>query len=349
RWEYTPELREDRAPRLGRGKVFVSGDSVGWNYSASLLRDQSGNTAIGDEVATDARGVLYDTRIETDRNANTRLQGTLDLSHEALNGAIANIRLLAFQDDRDQREVSDRFGTSLPDRTRIYERTDLIDKFEIGGDYEFGVGPGRLKFIGLHQVQTTSPVETVLTDYRSVRANTGSRIATERENGESILRGEYTLSADRQDWQVSLEGAFNYLDNSGQLYNLVGADYVVVPLPGTDSRVEERRAEASLVHGRALSDRLTAQGSLGVEYSELAQSGANGTTREFVRPKGFVALSWGFLEGWDATFRLERAVGQLDFGDFVTSVGLSSDQQQTDGGNPNLVPEQSWDREIVIN
>lgn len=349
RWEWSPELREDRSPRLERGKLFVSGDLAGWNYSASLLADQSGNTGIGNEYATDDRAVLYDTRIERDATDNTRLQGTLDLSHEALNGSVANIRLLAYQDDKTQREVSDRFGTRLPDRTRFFEKTDLVDNFEIGGDYEFGFGPGRLKLIGLHQTQTTSPVETVLTDYRGARTNAGSRVSTEKESGESILRGEYTLSADRSDWQVSLEGAFNYLDTSGQLYNLAGAGYVVVPLPGTDSRVEERRAEAAIVHGRPLTDRLSAQASLGVEYSELAQSGANGLTREFVRPKGFLALSWGFREGWDATFRVERAVGQLDFADFVTSVALSNDQQQTNGGNPNLVPEQSWDKEIVIN
>ena len=349
RWEWSPELREDRSPRLERGKLFVSGDAAGWNYSASLLADQSGNIAIGNEHATDERAVLYDTRIERDATDNTRLQGSLDLSHEALDGAVANIRLLAYHDDRDQREVSNRFGTRLPDRMRLYERADEIDNFELGGDYEFGFGPGRLKLIGLHQTRTTAPIETVLVDYHGVRPSTGSRISTESESGESILRGEYTLSADRSDWQVSLEGAFNYLDTSGRLYNLSGPDYVVVALPGTDSRVEERRAEAALVHGRALSDMLSAQASLGVEYSELAQSGANGLTREFVRPKGFAALSWGFLEGWDATFRVERAVGQLNFGDFVTSVGLSSDRQQTDGGNPNLVPEQSWDKEVVIN
>jgi hypothetical protein len=144
RWEWSPELREDRSPRLERGKLFVSGDAAGWNYSASLLADQSGNIAIGNEHATDERAVLYDTRIERDATDNTRLQGSLDLSHEALDGAVANIRLLAYHDDRDQREVSNRFGTRLPDRMRLYERANEIDNFELGGDYEFGFGPGRL-------------------------------------------------------------------------------------------------------------------------------------------------------------------------------------------------------------
>ncbi len=348
RWEWSPELREDRTPRLERGKLFVSGDLAGWNYTASILHDQKGDTVAGPEYVTDNRKVVYDTRLERDETDDERLQGSLDLSHEALDGAVANLRLLAYREDKTQRELSLRSGTRLPDRARFYEKADEIDNLEIGGDYEFGVGPGRLKLIGLHQTQKTAPHEGVLVDYLGVRPRTGSRVATEGESGESIVRGEYSLSANKTDWQVSLEGAFNYLDTSGQFYTLSGADYVLVPVPGTDSRVEERRAEAALVHSRPLTDKLSAQASLGVEYSELAQSGANGLTREFVRPKGFLALSWAFHDNWDATFRLERAVGQLDFANFVTSVTLNNDQQ-TSGGNPNLVPEQSWDKEIVVN
>ena len=154
---------------------------------------------------------------------------------------------------------------------------------------------------------------------------------------------------DNTDWQVSLEGAFNFLDVAGQFQTLSGGNYVVVPITGSSGRVEERRAEATLVHSRTLTDNLSVQASLGTEYSELVQTGANGLTREFVRPKGFVALSWNSRADWDATFKVERAVGQLDFNSFVTTVTLNSDQGQTTTGNPNLVPEQSWKTELIFN
>lgn len=349
RWEWSPEIRQDRTPRLERGKLFLSGDMAGWNYTASLSNDQKGDGYYGYEHANDIRNVIFDTRIEHDETLDTLLQGSLDLSYETPDGAIANIRLLASQDSKEQREVSNRFGISLPDRVRFYDKSDEGEKIEIGGDYEFGLGPGRLKLIGLHQIRTHSPVESATTDFLGVRPRSGARVNTENESGESILRGEYSLNENGNDWQASLEGAFNYLDSSGQLYTLAGGNYVIVPLPGSDSRVEERRAEASLVHGRPLTENLSVQASLGAEYSELAQTGPSGLIREFVRPKGFVALSWNAHAQWDATLRVERAVGQLDFADFVTSVTLNNDQNQTNGGNPNLVPEQSWDTELVIN
>ncbi|MDP3494344.1 MAG: hypothetical protein Q8R82_14620 [Hyphomonadaceae bacterium] len=349
RWEWSPEFRQDRTPKLEQGKLFVSGDFSGWNYTAALSSEMTGDSYYGYELARDNRNIIFDTRIEHEETRDTRVQGSLDLSHEALDGAIANIRMLVSRDDKHQSEVSDRFGTRQSDRVRFYDKADESDNIEIGGDYEFGLGPGRLKLIGLYQTRTNAPVESATVDYLGVSARTGSRADTESESGESILRGEYSLSADNSDWQVSLEGAFNYLDTSGQLFALTGNDYVVVPLPGTDSRVEERRAETSLVHGRPLNENLSVQASLGAEYSELAQTGANGLTREFVRPKGFVALSWNIDTQWDATFRVERTVGQLDFADFVTSVMLNNDQNQTNGGNPNLVPEQSWDTELVVN
>jgi len=349
RWEWSPEIREDRTPRLERGKLFLSGDFSGWNYTASLSSDQKGDGYYGYEYASDIHNTVFDTRIEHDETLDTLVQGSLDLSHETLDGVIANVHLLVSSDSKHQREVSNRFGTRLPDRVRFYDKTDEGEKIEIGGDYEFGLGPGRLKLIGLHQTRTNAPGEAATVDYLGARPRTGARVTTESESGESILRGEYSLNDNGNDWQISLEGAFNYLDNSGQLYALSGVDYVAVPLPGTDSRVEERRAEASLVHGRPLTGNLSVQASLGAEYSELAQTGANGLTREFIRPKGFVALSWNSRANWDATFRVERAVGQLDFADFITSVQLNNDQNQTNGGNPNLVPEQSWDTELVLN
>ena len=178
---------------------------------------------------------------------------------------------------------------------------------------------------------------------------TGSHVITAKESGESILRGEYSLQVDNTDWQASLEGAFNFLDSAGELSTISNGNYVVVPLDGATSRVEERRAEATLVHGRPLTDHLSMQASLGAEYSELSQTGANGLVREFVRPKGFLALSYNSSAPWDATFRVARSVGPLNVACFITTVGLNSDQSQTTIGNPNIVPEQSWDTELIVN
>jgi outer membrane receptor for ferrienterochelin and colicins len=349
RLEWAPEFREDRKPKFERGKAFVSGDIAGWNYTASLMSDQYGDVYAGTEYAYNEDVELFDVRVEDDENWNTKREASLDLSNETLSGMITNLRVLASSDDKRQREFSDRTGINLPDRFRVFQKMDDGDKIELGGDFEFGLGPGRLKLIGLHQTLKNGLYESAVTDFLGARPTVGSQVITAKESGESILRSEYSLQVDNTDWQASLEGAFNFLDSAAELSTISNGNYVVVPLAGSTSRVEERRAEATLVHGRPLTDQLSVQASLGVEYSELSQTGANGQVREFVRPKGFVALSYNPGSVWDATFRVERAVGQLDFANFVTVIGLNSDQSQTTAGNPNIVPEQSWDTELIVN
>ena len=66
--------------------------------------------------------------------------------------------------------------------------------------------------------------------------------------------------------------------------------------------------------------------------------------RTFVRPKGLMSLAWKPSPRLDLSAKIERAVGQLNFYDFVASANVSAGT--TNSGNPNLVPPQSWDAEI---
>jgi hypothetical protein len=82
----------------------------------------------------------------------------------------------------------------------------------------------------------------------------------------------------------------------------------------------------------------------GAEYSQLSQAGANGLTREFIRPKGQVTAAWSPTPLTTINFRLQRRVGQISFFDFVSSVNLRDDRENA--GNINLVPPQSWEGEV---
>ena len=62
--------------------------------------------------------------------------------------------------------------------------------------------------------------------------------------------------------------------------------------------------------------------------------------REFTRPKGFASLSWQTDPSLKLTARLEREVGQLNFGDFISSVNLNA--ENGDAGNAEIVPQQAW-------
>jgi hypothetical protein len=115
---------------------------------------------------------------------------------------------------------------------------------------------------------------------------------------------------------------------------------VELALPNANSRVEEQRGELSVTHGRVLAPSLNLQVPLGVEMSELAQSGDAENVRLFTRPKGFASLSWRVDPMLQLVTRLDREVGQLDFFDFISSVNLN--QGNGSQGNSEIVPEQAW-------
>ena len=212
----------------------------------------------------------------------------------------------------------------------------------LGGDYEFGFGPGRLKTIALVRREDSPTVDHVLRGNLDGSDVSESVFEQTVEEGEYILRSEYAwVPSAGRDWQVSLEGAFNYLDAEAALFRSTGgAPLMELALPNANSRVEEQRGEVSVTHGRVLSPKISLQVSLGVEMSELSQSGDAENVRTFTRPKGFASLSWQVDPTLQLVTRLDREVGQLDFFDFVSSVNLN--QGNGSQGNSEIVPEQAW-------
>ncbi len=83
---------------------------------------------------------------------------------------------------------------------------------------------------------------------------------------------------------------------------------------------------------------------MGGEYSKLAQTGSQGLTRSFVRPKGSASLAWTPEKGLDISLKFARVVGQLSFSDFLARVDL--DQGNGSAGNVELVPPQSWELDL---
>ena len=92
---------------------------------------------------------------------------------------------------------------------------------------------------------------------------------------------------------------------------------------------------------------LSVQLSLGAEYSQISQSGANGLTRSFWRPKGSASFAWKASPKLDVSLKAQRKVGQLNFSDFLASVDFQD--SNNNAGNPQLVPPQSWIGELELN
>jgi hypothetical protein len=162
------------------------------------------------------------------------------------------------------------------------------------------------------------------------------------KTGESILRGELkqrrsaTLSL-----EGSLEGAYNFLDGN-IAYQANGAPVDIGP---PHVKVEELRGEAA---GKAVwraNPKLTVEAGARMEVSRITQSGGVDLERSFFYPKPRVLVTWNPSSVDQLRVRVEREVGQLDFGDFIASADLTAGSQ--DGADANLEPQRSWVGEVA--
>ena len=340
-WEWTPEWRNGLEPALLRGSVSVSGESGKLSYSAKLDSDMFRNGHWGPERQFTPDGTVFETRDEGSRFNGENPGASLDLSWKPKEDHVANLNLEFNLFNFNGREISKRMALTPRGRdleTHFFRGEDEWNA-EAGGDYEFPAGPGKLKLIGYYRTEhspTASQFDVYDPQVGLIESSQFNQIADE---GETIGRAEYSWSPQQgRDWQFGLEGAFNVLDFESEFIDLF-----TPANNGTDaSRVEEKRAEATLTHSRKLSPKWDIQISAGGEYSEISQN--TGLSRQFFRPKGFISATYKPVESLSIRSKVEREVGQLDFFDFISSVDLQGVQNNT--GNANLVPEQSWLAEV---
>jgi hypothetical protein len=343
---YRPEFRARFTdPLLTRFEVSVTGERGPLQYTLGLENQANHSGAGGDTLIFDGNGVLIEDRFEvfTGVSNNPRLTGRL--VYDGPGDAVGNLNAAVRAVDYEYVEDGLRTNPGQPDRDRAVREFQTGWDYEIGGDYAFDLGIGQLKLIGLDRMTDLDFESGVTTDYADNRPRTGNRLTRESQEGERILRGEYSWKQDTADWELSAEAAFNTLDSSTRLFVLQpsGVEQEIAFANAT-AEVEENRYEVIASYGRPLSETLSIQLSGGGEYSQLTQIGAGGRERSFWRPKGQFNAVWQPEADTRINLRLQRKVGQLNFSDFLASVNLNNGTQFA--GNPDLVPPQSWELEV---
>ena len=335
RW--APEIRTRIADNWLSGEISSTGPIGGSTLTISLRNEANRQGHWGPEQVFDATGNLRFVRTEFARYYGDRPGLAFALVRTASSGNTLNLNLGGQLVDINNRINGVSLQPGVGQVNEFFQSTEQEWNANIGGDYEFGLGTGRLKLIGQFRAEH-SPVIRTFTVATPVGPATGSRFDQTADERESIVRGEYGWrTAGGTDWQVALEGAYNLLDVAAEFAQLrPDGRYLPVIFGGELTRVDEKRAEASLTWGRALADNLTAQLNLGVEYSQLASSGPAGQSRRFIRPKGRLALAWKLAPRTTLNYVLQRRVDQLDFFDFASSVDVANNTGNT--GNANLVP-----------
>ena len=156
-------------------------------------------------------------------------------------------------------------------------------------------------------------------------------------SSETILRGlvRYERSP-AMDFEAGGEVAYNMLEVD-QAYTVGG---VAVPLPSASVKVEETRGE---LFGKAtwrINPKWTLESGLRLESSTISQSGDASQEKSFFFAKPRILATWTPMPNNQLRLRLERTVGQLDFGDFAASAEFAD--ENVFGGNVNLEPESRW-------
>jgi hypothetical protein len=345
-FSYNPEFRTNFTdPVLTRFSVSVSGTRGPVQYTLGLENQASAGGAGGPTLIYNADGSLRETRADIWSTQFNQPRASARFVIDGPGSSIGNLNMIyrEFWYDYVEDGLRTRVG-QLP-RARQVLTSEDGHNYEIGGDYEFALGGGRFKLIGLQRSSHSIASQGVTTTFAGDRPREGDLFLRDSTDLERIGRAEYRWKAGGADWQVSGEAAFNSLDTAAELFVLQPDGTLrPIPFPGSAARVEEARYEGIVSYGRPLSPTFNFQLAVGAEYSQLSQAGANGLTREFIRPKGQLTAAWTPNPNTTINFRLQRRVGQISFYDFVDSVNLQDERENA--GNPDLVPPQSWEAEV---
>ena len=346
-WAYRPEFRAYYAdPLFTRFEVSVSGTRGPVQYTLGLDNRANRSGAGGPTWLYNPTGAVIEERDEQWRGNAERPRVSGRFVYDGPGTAVGNLNLSYGRLYYDYLETGRRSGSRSGEQARQVDSEQTGHDYEAGGDYEFGLGKGRLKLIGVTRGSRYPYEQTAVTRFPNTASPAaGFRYTQDGIERELIGRSEYRWNAGGGEWQISAEGAFNSLDNTSRFFELTPSGaFDEVELPGGSAKVEEDRYEVMGSYGRAVTPALTLKVSAGGEYSQIAQVGAGGTTRDFQRPKGELSAAYKISPRTDLSVKLARRVGQLNFFDFLADVDVQNDQETA--ANPDLVPEQSWQLDV---
>ena len=324
------------------GNISINGSTQRLDYTVAVNNDIGTGAIKGPTVISDASGTVTESRQIHFRNHFHAPKVSGSLTWDGPGTSVAHLNAQYQQTYSNGNDTESRTGPGSVDRFYANTTRDHGRNYEIGGNFEFALGPGRLRLVGLDRYDHDRFRQDVVFEYADGSPDTGGRFASASSNHEYVARTEYNWKLLGGDWQLSGEGAFNRYDGTAQLFDLdATGQRVEIPFPAGTGGVNEDRYESILTHGRQLARNLSLQIGVGGEYSRLSQTGSQGLVRTFRRPKGSVSLAWTPRKDLNIGLKIARSVGQLSFGDFLAREDL--DQQNGSAGNVNLVPPQIWE------
>jgi hypothetical protein len=329
---------------LGVSTYLYSDGFLGPILDLETTRRSGDRTVEGSlHLTRDRTDQTYDgaTRIRTDPAGtpilSAALKGYDTIYNEALRGAVEDrgfggtYRLNGLVDHfKFDRQVSTL--RLMPDR-RLDTNAETYDqkKLELGLRYDLQLdATSDFQLVGLQTYQNSS--------YTSGFNGGGSSqlFSDDTTTAETVLRAElHRRPTASLSWEVGAEAAYNLLDESTGFVE----DGTIVDLPAASVKVEEYRAEVFGKTTFQIRSDLKLEAGTRLEFSRISQSGDTNLSKTFVYPKPRWLLTWQASPVDQIRLRIEEEVGQLNFGDFVSSAGVET--SSVDAGNPDLKPDKT--------
>ena len=327
-WRWHIEHRDQNNlvdPAYWKANVALTGKLSTTSWSLGIDNNYRRLGHGGPETVFDDTGVIVENRQEKASYDRDKPSIALGFQFNPSNGNTGHVDISYEHYWQSDLEIRNSSSSSLGQR---YKRKAKHKTMELSGDYAFDLGYGRLKLIALHN-------EGRQKEQSSVNYSDFNKLAygSERQDklGERILRSELSWPFADADWQWSLEGAYNYLDRY---------------LDGIDSKVDELRVETNVSLSKSLKPELGLQLSLGIENSEISQSGSLEKKRNFTRAKGLLGFTYIASDLTNLYVGVSRKVGQLKFSDFLQTIDIND--SNSNQSNPDLVPQQAWQIEFKL-
>lgn len=244
----------------------------------------------------------------------------------------------------DDNEVSERLPVGAPTPAFLIQDGDEDREiFELGGDIERSFGSDwTAKAVGLYT--RDDAVEGGSLSLGSTEEDAGLLTDSNLETLTTETIGR--LEADYAGWknhilELSGEYAVNSLRSNFtlQLADTPGGDLMNVLVAGADTRIREERGDFSLSDSWTL-NKLVVDTTLAAETSTIRQTGDLENSRTFTFFKPSFAASYSPSTATQYRARVERLVGQLNFGDFASSTDLGDNELAL--GNADLRPDTRW-------
>lgn len=339
-YSYEFKVREDGiGPKDRTAGVSLSKEQENLSWVVSANNVQQLGSYRGPEFKKDSSGKLLGKRneiwvFERDR---PNLSSKINVKNDKYNASFSGI---AKWNKFNGTETSDRFTADfVNDGQQIYSTKQDDFEYEVGGNIDFKTKRGRLKAILLYSdanKKRSSSVEA----YEDLMLVTGSKFDRDSNESEALFRLEDTFSTSYGNWQLNAEVVKNNFASYSELFAIGDkGEYLPKPFSDASPSVSEVRFDTGASLGRKLSDTVNIESSIALEKSKITQNGI-GRSRSFVRPKGSFSVSWQMVDSMKLSTKLSREVGQLNFLDFIASVGGAD--LVVNATNLDIVPEEKW-------